>query len=131
MAKSSATVHTAGGNLRMEVDIIEIPYITAPAASWEFTDELGHEHYYSTDPGVPYPTLRVIYGATYWCEDCRDEHRHEHLECKICGEEIRPGVTGPGIERIPGRASYYLDDQPITPDEYARLLSEHQDGGLS
>jgi len=47
-----------------------------------------------------------------------------HLECPLCGETINPGMVDPPPYRevIPGRRSYYLNDEPITEERARELL---------
>jgi hypothetical protein len=124
---ASSQFHTPDGVLSMHVDMVEIPSLgPRPDKSWTYTDEQGHEHFYDGYP-VPYPTLVMVAEPSYYCADCRGEHHDDHLECRICGEVISPGLTGGGqfLERVPGRRSFFFDGEEITQDEFAELLALH------
>jgi DNA-directed RNA polymerase subunit RPC12/RpoP len=110
-------------DLRVEVERLDVtsdsPYADE---SWTFTDQAGHQHRY--DHG--YPTLSWVVDETWWCEDCGDEHTEGHYECPLCGERIIPGTAGPDRVRryAPGRTSYYLGDEEISPERYQELLAQ-------
>jgi hypothetical protein len=60
--------------------------------NWTHVDSAGHFHARSSDTSVPYPTLatRPEHGhlsAGTTCDECRSV-----TVCRICGEEIVPGV---------------------------------------
>jgi hypothetical protein len=111
------------GVLRAEAELIDVtsslPYADE---AWTYTDQAGHRHRYSKG----YPTLTWVIDETYWCEDCNDEHTEGHWECPLCGERITPGLKGPDMfpKRIPGMVTYYLNDVPISKDEYQRLVAQ-------
>jgi hypothetical protein len=112
-----------GGVLRAETERIEVTSnLPRPDQKWRYTDEQGHEH--SWQDG--YPTLRTVVDDVYWCEGCQDEHEETHLECSLCGETIEPGMVGPSPFRefIPGRTSYYLDDEPISEERFRELMEQ-------
>lgn len=111
------------GELRVETDSIEVTSaLPKPDKNWRYTDHQGHEHYWSDG----YPTLAVVVDRVYWCGDCNDEHEDTHLECPICHEHITPGTVGPSgfREFVPGRTSYYLNNEPITEEHAKRLIAE-------
>jgi hypothetical protein len=117
------------GVLRVERDMIDVTSnLPRPDPDWTYTDRAGHQH---RREGREYPTLVVVVEDTWWCEDCRDEHTDEHLECAQCGETIVPGTVGPHAMReyIPGLASYWLDDEPISEARYFELAQRHQQEG--
>lgn len=124
------------GELRAETEMIEVTSgLLRPDPKWAYTDHAGHEHYYRKGSrygeGSGYPTLIVVTEEPYWCPDCHDEHTSSHYECPLCDEEIAPGLVPepPYREYIPGLTSYYLNDEPITPDEYQRLVDQLQREG--
>jgi hypothetical protein len=90
-----------------------------PDKTWRFTDAAGHEHYWSDG----WPTLAWFVTERWWCEDCEDEHTEGEWCCPLCEEVIAPGMTGPSPfrEYMPGRVSFYLGDEEISPQRFAEL----------
>jgi hypothetical protein len=125
---SESVIRGDFGELRLEVDMIDVTSaLPRPDPRWTYTDQAGHQHRYDkTAPGHYYPTQVVVTEEPYWCPDCHDEHSDSHYECPLCGEEIEPGLVSAPLYReyMPGLASYYLNDEPITKDEYERLVAE-------
>jgi len=115
-------------DLRTETERIEVTSALPTADErWTFTDKAGHEHRYSRrGAGDYYPTLTWVVDETHWCEDCGDEHTEGHYECPLCGERIQPGLKGPSSFRefVPGRTTYYLDDEEISEARYRELLAQ-------
>lgn len=118
-----ARICSGGHELRVEQEVIEIPYLTTQDEDWRFTDAAGHEHAWHDSLADHYPTLRWVTDRTYWCEGCRDEHEEGHLECRICGEHVRPGITGPGVKHMSGLTSYYIDGEPVTQAEAEAFIA--------
>lgn len=111
------------GELRVETEMIDVTSgLPRPDETWSYIDRQGHGHRY--DNG--YPTLVEVVDRTYWCADCNDEHQDTHLECRICGESIEPGMRGPSPFRefAPGRTAYYLNDEPISPERYQEIVEQ-------
>jgi hypothetical protein len=109
------------GELVTETEAIEVASsLPRPDRSWRYTDRESHEHYWQDG----YPTLTRVVDETYWCADCGDEHTESHLECPLCGEHIEPGTVGPSTFRefMPGRTSYWLNGEPITPERAREIL---------
>lgn len=113
-----------GRTLRVISDMIRVDYISDISATWKFTDAAGHGHRCDYDAADHYPTLREVSGRTWWCDDCQDEHEDAHLECRLCGETIRPGMTGPGTKWLPGRTEYLLDGEPVTPERAREIAGQ-------
>jgi DNA-directed RNA polymerase subunit RPC12/RpoP len=125
MTSVGAKYGTPMGELRIEREMIDVTSASPYAdEDWTYTDQQGHPHRY--DHG--YPTLTWIIDRTYWCEDCGDEHTEGHYECPLCGERIEPGLKGPDMSRryMPGRTSYYLDDEEISPERFAELAEQYR-----
>jgi hypothetical protein len=123
---TASSISGPRGVLRMERDVIRVDYLTKADERWRFTDSHGHEHRWH--PGNdPYPTLRPVYEEPGWCDTCHEVHEDliDHMECRQCGDTVTPGTTGPGTEMIPGMTSYYLDDQPISPEEFEAIMNEY------
>jgi hypothetical protein len=112
------------GELVIEREVIPVNYLSDMDANWTFTDAHGHEHYCDYEAADHYPTLtRVIY-ETYWCEECEDEHDSARLECRLCGETIRPGTTGPGTKFIPGVITATFNGEEITAERAQQIAAE-------
>lgn len=122
-------LHTPDGVLSMHVDMIDVTDMgnAVPDKKWVYTDEQGHEHFYDGYPD-PYPTLIDVPGEMYYCADCRDDHADSHLECRICGEEIHPGMharSSPFRMQIPGLRHYFLDGEEISQERFTEVLSRY------
>jgi hypothetical protein len=114
---------SGGRTLTVAREDIRVDYLSDIDASWKFTDAAGHAHRCDYDAADHYPTLRLVWDETYWCEACRDEHEVAHRECRLCGEVIVPGTTGPGTKWLRGTAGYFIDGEPAT-QEQAREFTE-------
>jgi hypothetical protein len=115
------TLTGSQGELVMEREVIPVNYLSDIDADWRFTDAAGHEHHCEYEAADPYPTLRRVVYETYWCDTCEDEHELERLECRLCGEKVRPGTTGPGTRFIQGVLTCTFNGEPVT-EERAREL---------
>lgn len=62
-----------------------------PDPAWRMNDAAGHRHYYRS-PRNPYPSLRYVIDAWGMDEDGERFVRDAHMECRICGEHVRPGT---------------------------------------
>lgn len=117
-------------DLRIEVEQVEVTSnLPQPDKNWRYTDQQGHEHYYSVEGHVHssrYPTLREVVDRSYWCGDCEDEHEDTHLECKVCGETIVPGMVEPSgfREFAPGRRQAYLNGVPISGERAEEIMGQ-------
>jgi hypothetical protein len=105
-----------------------VDYLSDIDANWVFTDGAGHVHRCDYDAADHYPTLRAVPEGPYWCEGCRDEHEDTHLECRRCGEVIRPGMTGPGTKWLPGPAEYLIDGVPVSQEQAAEFVAQARRG---
>lgn len=117
-----------GRVLRVTRDVIRVDYLSDISASWKFTDAAGHVHHCEYDAADHYPTLREISDGTWWCADCRDEHEDSHLECRLCGEQVTPGMTGPGTKWLPGLTEYLIDGEPVTPEQAQAFAEQVRQG---
>jgi hypothetical protein len=122
MAKTTLT--GPRGELVIEREVIPVHYLSDINADWEFTDAAGHRHHCAYKAADHYPTLIRVTYETYWCGECDDEHELAHLECRQCGEVIRPGTTGPGTKYIPGLLTCTLDGELITQEQAMALAAE-------
>jgi len=111
--------------VRVQQQMINVDYMSDIDGNWKHTDKAGHQHWCEYDAQDHYPTLKEVRGETYWCGDCRDEHEDSHLECRLCGEMITPGTTGPGSKWIPGMVEATIDGEPATMEEVQALLREN------
>lgn len=123
-----SSVRLPAGELRVESEVIPVHYLSDIDGAWRFTDSHGHEHYCDYDAADHYPTLREVYQEPFYCQDCGETHTDlvDHLECRLCGETVRPRTTGPGTKYLRGPVSYYLDGQPISGERAAELLATLQ-----
>jgi hypothetical protein len=112
-----------GRVLSITTEMVRVDYLTDMDANWKFTDAAGHGHWCDYDGVLHYPTLHEVSDGTWWCGSCRDEHEDTHLECRACGETVRPGVTGPGTKWLPGLRDYWIDGVPVTPEEALQFLA--------
>lgn len=106
-----------GHVIKVTNDMIPVHYLSDIDANWHFTDTAGHEHRCEYSAADHWPTLKEVAEEGYWCADCDEEHEDVHLECKLCGEHIQPGMTGPGTKFIQGLTSYFIDDEPVTREQ--------------
>lgn len=112
------------GELVIEREIIPVHYLSDIDANWTFTDAAGHEHHCEYEAADHYPTLRRVTEGTWWCEDCEDEHESTHLACRLCGETIRPGTTGPGTKYIPGMITATFNGELISRERAEQIAAE-------
>lgn len=117
------------GELVIDRQVTPVSYLSDMDAAWTFTDSSGHRHHCEYDAADHYPTLALVTGPSWWCEDCDDEHQDSRLECRQCGEEITPGQTGPGVEYIPGLVTCTLNGEEISRDEAMALVRSWNDRG--
>lgn len=120
---------------RMECDPIEVTMLHRPDTGWKFIDAAGHEHrwYVGDEPADRYdpmtrygtPTLTWVKdGEEYW-EGDDEPHPVGHLECRICGEHVQPQYKADECRQyIPGLKRCYIDDQPVSYDEFTRRAQE-------
>jgi hypothetical protein len=99
MSKSTFTVDgvdLVDGTVTQTVNPIEVT-TNLPSAdpNWTFVDTNGHAHYY--DNG--YPTLEWVATGSWWCIDCQEDHEDGEYRCILCGEKVKPGITGPSKTR--------------------------------
>ncbi|MFF9043313.1 hypothetical protein [Streptomyces parvulus] len=121
---STMSTHLPEGELTIEH---EGEYVTSslpqPDPRWKTTDQQGHEHAYAAGPDR-YPTLVLVTGDPYWCEDCRDEHADDWYECRLCGERITPGSRVDTTPKwIQGPTRYTLDGEPITAAQAQEIMT--------
>jgi hypothetical protein len=112
------------GELIIEREVIPVHYLSDIDAGWTFTDGHGHAHHCEYEAADHYPTLTLVTDGTYWCADCEDEHELSHLECRQCGEEIRPGITGPGVKYIQGAVTCTFNGEPVTQEQARQIAAE-------
>jgi hypothetical protein len=106
---------------RQHVEVIHsmFDYHTERDSNWTYTDKGLHFHMaVKTVDNVVYPTCRLMCDD-YWCDDCRDIHEDSHLECRYCGEEIRPGTI-----RVPNEPLAWTGPQEWTREGWIRVTYE-------
>ena len=121
-----AAITGSHGELVIEREVIPVHYLSDIDANWTFTDTAGHRHHCEYEAAEHYPTLVTVVDETYWCEDCEDEHELTHQACRLCGEKIRPGTTGPGTKYITGVLTCTLDGEPISRERADQVIAEWQ-----
>jgi hypothetical protein len=118
----------------MERDLIDVTSNHRPDTSWRFTDAKGHEHRWyvgwtpaeSYSPMVHYevPTVVWVSDGTRYDED-GEPYEVGHVECRECGEHVKPGHTADAYEqKVAGLLRCYVDDRPVTREEFERLARE-------
>ena len=111
-------------SLRIEQPIRPL-YAWVADPNWRHVDRAGHEHYYEETPSVGgwhYPTL-VKCGENEWCPECEEFHEITWLECRVCGEHVRPGSVEQVVQQVlPAR--YFIDDRPVTEAEYRAVFGQ-------
>ncbi len=99
------------------VEQIEVPIMSAPNPSWRHLDAAGHWHCY--DDELRTPSLEAVDGD----EVDDDGEPLTHLVCRECGEEIRPGMTGPTARTIAGPTEIHLVIDALDGDDSVRYTA--------
>lgn len=127
MTESRATLPD-GRVLTATCELIEVTSLSdRPDPAWRFVDAAGHEHTYVDQT---YPTLVWVVDQEDYVvieDGYPEEYPGEgHYECGECGEVVTPAQIGPSPYRefVPGVVSYFLDDEPITEDEYRAIVEQ-------
>jgi hypothetical protein len=123
-AVESSFTTVDGHTLRIIHEETPVNYLNDIDANWRFTDAVGHEHHCEYEAIYHWPTLREVVDNTSWCEDCEDNHEDTHFECRLCGEHITPGMTGPGTKFIQGMTLYFIDNEPVTKTEAEEFVTQ-------
>jgi hypothetical protein len=123
---SQTSITTPDGELIISRDLIRVDYLSDLDRNWEFTDAAGHQHHCDYDAADHYPTLRDVTDGAYWCGDCREEHGDSHWECRLCGEHIQPGLTGPGTIYRPGMISATFNGHPVSMEQASQILARYK-----
>jgi hypothetical protein len=125
MMASSAT-GPGGEQLTFRREVTEVSYLTDLDRNWTFTDRNGHRHYCDYEAADHYPTLLAVYDEDHWCADCGGDYAPlDHYECRQCGEQVTPGMTGPGVIHVSGLEEWTLTET-LTGDD-ARRAAESGD----
>lgn len=96
-----------------------------PDPNWRGADSNGHEHYYA-EGANRYPTLKVVAGEPYWCDDCEEEHTDTWYECPICGEQVTPGTRTPGPVWVSAGSRYFWNGELISNERANEIMAEVQ-----
>ena len=113
------TVSGDFGTLRIEREWIDVTMMGGNwkyDPDWEFVDRAGHTHWRFD---ARFPTLVWVVDDVHYHDG--DECADGHLACSLCFEPIEPGRV-PASSFIPGLVSYYLDGEPIPPEQAEELL---------
>lgn len=120
-----------GDVLEMSCDRIEVTSNHRPDTSWVVTDKVGHEHrwFANGSPASRYspmdthdvPTLVWVKdGEEYWAGD-DEPHDVGHLECRQCGEHIRPRYTADDCRQyVHGLRRCCVNGLPVSLEEFQR-----------
>lgn len=129
------TVMIGGHEFALERELVDVTSNHRPDPTWRFTDAAGHLHqwYLGDEPASGYtpmsryhvPTVERVDDPPVWCGDCMEEHHTSHWECRQCREHITLGFTADTTTQyISGLASYAVDGQRVSKEEFKRLLKE-------
>lgn len=130
---------TANGDVfDMQREMIDVTRASRPDPQWQVMDAHGHRHQWYTngeparryDPLATYelPTLLTVFDGWRYDED-GERYAMEHYECRACGQRIVPGTTADSeTVYIPGLASYRINGESVSPDEFKRRLDEARGG---
>ena len=109
-----------GARLTFRQEMTQVNYMDDLDRNWRYTDKAGHAHYCAYSAADHYPTLRAVRDEDHWCEECGGDYAPLlRYECPLCGEEIRPATTGPGVAWIPA-----LEDWELTETVYGKQAAE-------
>ncbi len=122
-------------------DLIEATSLHRPDTAWVVVDTHGHAHrwcvmdesvgtpikpayHYRPDVKLGVPTLVWVKdGEEYW-EDDDEPHDVGHLECRQCGEHIKPGYTADtNRQYVPGLRWFCINGESVSKDEFELRLS--------
>lgn len=120
---------------RIEREMIDVTMLNRPDTSWRHTDANGHEHRYyvhrpeGVEPAEHYaPAAHYLLPTVEWIvdEEGSDEYPETgHYECRLCRATVQPHTTADTTRQmIPGYTSYYINDQPVSQEEYERQARE-------
>ena len=124
---------TPSGQLLFEsgCELVDVTSLHRPDTSWQVIDAQGHEHCWyvnglpagSYNPATTHETPTLVWikdGEEYW-EDDDEPHAVGHLECRQCGERLRPGYTADAYQvYVPGLRWYRIDGERVTEAEFMR-----------
>lgn len=83
----------------------------------------------SYNPSAKYITPTLIWvkdGEEYW-EDDDEPHAVGHLECKQCGDHVKPGYCADSTKQfIKGLEHWRIDGETVSKPEFMRRLEEEQ-----
>lgn len=115
---------------------VEVTSMSRPDTSWFMVDKKGHMHQWweekpfrpadSYSPSKRYlvPSVRSVYVGLEWIGD--EEYPVYEQRCRKCGQTVRPGYRSDDYRQfVPGIRSLYIDDQPVTQEEFIRRAIEN------
>ncbi|MFF8299618.1 hypothetical protein ACF07M_30220 [Streptomyces globisporus] len=117
-------LHFEDGVLEFNQDVEWITSdLPEPDPNWRGTDSNGHEHHAVEESDrVVYPTLTLVAGEPYWCQDCQDEHTDTWWECSVCGEKVTPGTRASTPKPVTRGQQYYWDGVPISTERANEIM---------
>lgn len=133
--------HAANGDVfRLERELIEVTSMSRPDVGWSFTDKAGHVHVWARKDGYPLdgyrpdaayhvPTVEWVKTGETCYENDDEITELGELRCRQCGEKVTLGLCADTHEQyIAGPTHCYINDQPVTRDEFERRFKEAYDG---
>lgn len=119
-----------------EREVIDVTSSHRLDVSWVYIDAAQHEHRWYVDgkPADAYnPSLNYDTPTLKWVHDgwghYPDGERYEraHTECSDCGEHIEARYSYDSyVQRIPGLATYKINGQVVSKDEFQLRAAEAQ-----
>lgn len=134
----STVTDNDGREFRMECDPIEVTSNHRPDERWQHTDLAGHTHQwewpsgkrlYSPTQQATLPTLHWVKTGVRYDED-GEEYEVGEYRCLQCQAVVEPRFTADRCRQyIPGLRRCYINDQPVSHEEFERAVKEAIDGG--
>lgn len=130
-------LYMGGHRFEYHCDLIETTGISRPDTSWKFVDSHGHTHTWHQVMGGPYglqisyytPTLVWVKDGEEWWEYDDEPHAVGHLECKQCGDHVKPGYCADtNRQYMAGLKHFLIDGESVSEHEFRRRLQEAQNG---
>ena len=123
MSESTMTVTAPSGRIFEKTTELITIHSNAPRRDpgWKHTDAEGHEHRW-VEGGIENGEWHIT--ETWWCEECRDEHREGEWVCAICGEKLEPGMRGPDPAgtTVRGLTEYTIDGERVSEEQFTSEL---------
>lgn len=108
--------------LTIKQDQLDVTPRDEPDPRWSHRDAAGHEHRWHLEgETATLPTCIRVQDA----EATEEYPALSHLECRHCGEHVRPGRRAPDCRRyVAGLRRYYIDGRLASEAEVHTLFPE-------